>query len=206
MIVFLFLRSFLSSTLTIYAPVSFLFSYLYVRIFRQRELAASYANHCSQLHGTNKYVCTSSYMEQVNQVLQPIRMKGLTPRDKRVSHDPQRPRSRCHDNIQQANSRDHHHHMTTIIIKTTGNIKSISTMSSMFPYKLHEMLEYAEKRGMESIVSWLPDGRAFKVHQPEPFMKTLVPSYFKQNRYKSFQRQLHLYGFERITEGKNKGK
>jgi hypothetical protein len=79
-------------------------------------------------------------------------------------------------------------------------------MSSMFPYKLHEMLEYAEKRGMESIVSWLPDGRAFKVHQPEPFMKTLVPSFFKQNRYKSFQRQLHLYGFERITEGRNKGK
>ena len=79
-------------------------------------------------------------------------------------------------------------------------------MSSMFPYKLHKMLEYVENSGMESVVSWLPHGRAFKVHKPEAFMKTVVPVFFKQNKYKSFQRQLHLYGFERITEGKDKGK
>ena len=43
-------------------------------------------------------------------------------------------------------------------------------------------------------MSWVSDGKAFKVHQPDQFVKKIVPLYFKQKAYKSFQRQLHLYG------------
>ena len=67
------------------------------------------------------------------------------------------------------------------------------------------MLEEVEKAGGDFIVSWLPGGKAFKVHEADQFVKKIVPLYFKQRQYKSFQRQLHLYGFQRVSEGRDKG-
>ena len=32
-----------------------------------------------------------------------------------------------------------------------------------------------------------------------------MPLYFNQTKYSSFQRQLHIYNFQRITAGKDKG-
>lgn len=60
--------------------------------------------------------------------------------------------------------------------------------------------------GDESIVSWQPHGKAFRVHQPDVFARTVMTRYFKQQtKYKSFQRQLHMYGFRRIRTGMDTG-
>jgi hypothetical protein len=67
------------------------------------------------------------------------------------------------------------------------------------------MLEEMANVGDGSIVSWQPHGKAFRVHLPEVFAKTVMPRYFKQTKYKSFQRQLHLYGFHRIHKGMDRG-
>ena len=75
-----------------------------------------------------------------------------------------------------------------------------------FPWRLHQMLEDIEKLHEESIVSWLPDGRHFQVHNPQVFMQKIIPKFFKQKSYKSFQRQLHLYGFQRVLDGPCRGK
>eukprot|EP00539_Tryblionella_compressa_P019023 CAMPEP_0178871212 /NCGR_PEP_ID=MMETSP0747-20121128/7487_1 /TAXON_ID=913974 /ORGANISM="Nitzschia punctata, Strain CCMP561" /LENGTH=380 /DNA_ID=CAMNT_0020538379 /DNA_START=48 /DNA_END=1190 /DNA_ORIENTATION=+ len=69
-----------------------------------------------------------------------------------------------------------------------------------FPYKLHEMLEHVEKTGNDHIVSWQPHGRAFRVHKPQEFVSKILPIYFRQTQYKSFQRQLHIYGFLRFNK------
>ena len=74
-----------------------------------------------------------------------------------------------------------------------------------FPYRLHEMLSSVDEKHDSSIVSWLPDGKHFKVHDPRRFVETVIPSAFKQKSLKSFQRQLHLYGFQRVHEGVDKG-
>lgn len=58
-----------------------------------------------------------------------------------------------------------------------------------FPWKLHEMLDATEKDGLASVVSWLPDQRSFKVYQNEPFVRDIMPKWFRQSKYKSFQRQ-----------------
>jgi hypothetical protein len=74
-------------------------------------------------------------------------------------------------------------------------------MAFQFPWKLHEMLDNAaEIKGFSSIVSWLPDCNSFKVHDRAAFVSQILPQYFKQTRYKSFQRQLNIWGFERITK------
>jgi hypothetical protein len=66
--------------------------------------------------------------------------------------------------------------------------------------------DMATSVGHESIVSWQPHGQAFRVHMPEEFASTIMPRYFmKQTKYKSFMRQLHLYGFHRICKGKDRG-
>ncbi|KAG7347584.1 HSF-type DNA-binding protein [Nitzschia inconspicua] len=75
----------------------------------------------------------------------------------------------------------------------------------LFPWKLHEMLLNAITEHKESIVSWLPEGKAFKVHNVPEFVRDILPMYFKQTKYKSFQRQLNLWNFERLTSGPHKG-
>jgi len=74
-----------------------------------------------------------------------------------------------------------------------------------FPFKLHQLLEDTEKNGHESIISWQPHGRSFVVHKPKEFVAEILPTYFKQSKIGSFQRQLNLYGFRRFTGGKDKG-
>ena len=67
------------------------------------------------------------------------------------------------------------------------------------------MLEDMAKSNSQDVVSWQPHGKAFRVHQPEVFARTIMGRYFNQTQYKSFQRQLHIYGFRRIKKGKDMG-
>lgn len=70
-----------------------------------------------------------------------------------------------------------------------------------FPYKLHRMLEEAEQKGHSDIISWTPDGTAFKVHDKHKFSAELMPKYFSSNKFKTFQRNLNLWCFQTITRG-----
>jgi hypothetical protein len=74
-----------------------------------------------------------------------------------------------------------------------------------FPWRLHDMLNAAEVQSYQHMVSWQNGGKAFKVHDPKVFVQSIMPKYFNQTQYKSFQRQLNIYGFRRILHGGNKG-
>mmetsp|Transcript_9382 Transcript_9382/g.14036 ORF Transcript_9382/g.14036 Transcript_9382/m.14036 type:complete len:281 (-) Transcript_9382:95-937(-) len=86
-----------------------------------------------------------------------------------------------------------------------GNHRYSSSISkggviAPFPYKLFDLLEHIDKVEPElsHIIAWLPHGRSFLVHKPHEFIKLVLPRFFNQ-KYASFQRQLNLYGFCRIT-------
>jgi hypothetical protein len=83
--------------------------------------------------------------------------------------------------------------------------KNKKTESRSFPRKLHALLEEAEEKGFQDLICWQSGGKSFKVLNSGNFAKTIMPEYFKQTKYKSFQRQLNLYGFQRIHHGPNKG-
>ena len=74
----------------------------------------------------------------------------------------------------------------------------------LFPTKLHDMIDYAELQGMTDIVSWTNDGLAFNIHSQEG-LGLLLPQFFGQTKVRSFQRQLHLWSFEKLREGINRG-
>jgi hypothetical protein len=75
-----------------------------------------------------------------------------------------------------------------------------------FPWKVHEMLDRADKEGFEHIVSWLPtEVHGFKVHNSKEFVSIVLPKFFRQTKYKSFQRQCNIWGFERLLDGPFKG-
>lgn len=108
--------------------------------------------------------------------------------------------------------------------------KKTGGVTKPFPEKLMEMLhretlEYCRKSSASGInyfqpdydnnssnsdsdgqiVSWLPHGRAFIVKKPKEFTSKIMPKYFNQTKLTSFQRQLNLYGFRRITHGTDSG-
>lgn len=74
-----------------------------------------------------------------------------------------------------------------------------------FPWRLHQILDDMEASGDTSIISWVPDGRHFHVHNPTLFVQKIIPKFFKQKSFKSFQRQLHIYGFQRVADFPNQG-
>jgi hypothetical protein len=75
-----------------------------------------------------------------------------------------------------------------------------------FPWKLHEMLDDADVEGFSDIVSWLPGStNSFKVHQRGVFVEGIMPRYFKKIKFKSFRRQINMWGFKRIKGGAGKG-
>jgi hypothetical protein len=78
-------------------------------------------------------------------------------------------------------------------------------VSVSFPIKLHSVLDQVEADGLTHVVSWQAHGRAFVVHKPKEFVETVLPHYFRQTKLTSFQRQLNLYGFFRLTRGADAG-
>ena len=78
--------------------------------------------------------------------------------------------------------------------------------SGSFPQKLHQILQELERQeGGAAIASFLPNGKAFAIHKPRDFVKTIAGKQWRMSRFSSFQRQLNLYDFQRITEGHGKG-
>ena len=61
---------------------------------------------------------------------------------------------------------------------------------SLFPRKLRKLLDDAARQGNESIVSWFPHGRSFRVHKPKEFAEKIVGKYFNHGQYRSFTRQV----------------
>ena len=79
------------------------------------------------------------------------------------------------------------------------NLEHRRGAKSEFPVILHRLLHNMEELDMEHIASWQPHGRAFAVHDLDAFERQVIPRFYKQSRFSSFQRQLNKYGFNRLV-------
>ena len=73
-----------------------------------------------------------------------------------------------------------------------------------FPGKLHDLMKHVESENLCHVISWACNGRAIMIHNPEKLVK-LLPLFFGQTKFRSFQRQLNMWHFERLLRGPNKG-
>ena len=74
-----------------------------------------------------------------------------------------------------------------------------------FPEKLYYMLEDTELNGQDHVVSFVANGTAVMIHDPQAFETDVMPLYFASSRMSSVQRQLNIYGFVRIQQGPWRG-
>jgi len=110
-----------------------------------------------------------------------------------------------------------HRNSSTATTQSTSSTESYGSTRSrkrppVFPKRLYDMLENAERDGYAHIISWMPDGKSFKIHvdgsldeEHEKALIQVLKQTFNQTRFKSFLRQLQLYGFERIYKGPRRG-
>jgi hypothetical protein len=88
---------------------------------------------------------------------------------------------------------------------TGSSASSASSASSVFPTKLHRLLNEASKddriAGYEDVISWSPDGKSFKVHDKVRFSNEIMPTHFGSAKYRSFQKNLNMWGFKAARKG-----
>jgi hypothetical protein len=94
-----------------------------------------------------------------------------------------------------AESAEHAAHEQFVSIETHGDSHSDLTFISYddinklsFPAKLLAILSHWD---IEDIVSWMPHGRAWRIHDPEGFQRLIMPRFFHNCQYTSFLRQLN---------------
>ena len=78
--------------------------------------------------------------------------------------------------------------------------------SQSFPVTLHRILADLEASGSSHIASFVAEGDAFVINNTRQFETLVIPKYFpRMGSFGSFQRQLNLYDFKRITRGPHRG-
>jgi len=70
------------------------------------------------------------------------------------------------------------------------------------PKRFPELLQMLLKdNNYPHIISWSEDGRGFRIQNRIDFEKYILPSHFDAIKFRSFQRQLNIYGFIRLDKG-----
>ena len=88
----------------------------------------------------------------------------------------------------------------TILYNSTSKSSNFMHNSKRitFPQMLHELLQ---QNNHPEIISWLSDGRSFKIYKKKDFENDLLSTKFGGIKFRSFQRQLNIYGFLRLGNG-----
>jgi hypothetical protein len=89
--------------------------------------------------------------------------------------------------------------------------KKVSKDGNKFPVLLFRMLQTESSSSANDhdhdVVSWSPKGTSFMIRNTEAFTERILPRYFGKTatKYRSFQRQLNLYGFSRDSSASKGG-
>ena len=75
--------------------------------------------------------------------------------------------------------------------------KERSSKALRFPELLWTILN--EEQHL-SLISWQNDGRTFVIYDQSQFAAIVMPLYFQTTEWRSFQKQLNIYGFRKVNE------
>lgn len=162
----------------------------------------------------------------------------MEPNDRSYRHHPViRDEDAAHAAIRRSASADVAEQFGDTGALENGHDQQRPNVEQTFPNKLHYMLDHGLEESERDVIAWQPHGRAFLVLDQRRFVTELLPNWFRQNKYQSFQvgrasggrtndwavhvykspvaltlllalliqqRQLNSYGFQRITQGRDK--
>ncbi|EQC39248.1 hypothetical protein SDRG_03453 [Saprolegnia diclina VS20] len=74
----------------------------------------------------------------------------------------------------------------------------LSSAVAPFLATLYEILT----KERPSTISWCHDGKAFVVYDYDAMESHILPTYFRHNKFASFQRQLNYFGFRKLHKAK----
>jgi len=75
----------------------------------------------------------------------------------------------------------------------------ICETASGFVRKLYQMVNGAP----DDVISWLPEGDAFRINNLQTLESTTLPSFFRHSRFQSLVRQLNFYNFRKVNRERN---
>jgi HSF-type DNA-binding len=95
------------------------------------------------------------------------------------------------------------YHDHSFSVPTSVESASENQGRERFPDKLFRVLDRAATERFDHVISWQHHGRCFMIHQRETFKALLTVLMPGITRWKSFQRQLHVWGFTRLNGGRD---
>ncbi|KAF0696763.1 Aste57867_12522 [Aphanomyces stellatus] len=78
-------------------------------------------------------------------------------------------------------------------------IQQVSSAVAPFLSSLFEILSKEDA----AVIGWCDDGKAFAVYDYDTMERHILPTYFRHNKYASFQRQLNYFGFRKLHKAKD---
>jgi len=79
-----------------------------------------------------------------------------------------------------------------------NNINPFIRNHKPFPQKLMSILS---KKEFEDIISWMPEGESFSVHNKNSLSAVLRKCNLQETKFDSFRRKLHRWGFKVVKKG-----
>jgi len=67
------------------------------------------------------------------------------------------------------------------------------------------LFEIVSNPNYQDIISWLPHGQGFQIHEKQLFAKRILPDYFDGTKFTSFTRRLKRWSFVRVSRGPELG-
>jgi hypothetical protein len=65
-----------------------------------------------------------------------------------------------------------------------------------------DLREILNEVGNQRIISWLPHGKAFKIHNRTEFIEKILPQYYKSTKFSYFADIIRCWGFVRLKQSK----
>ncbi|XP_048191339.1 heat shock factor protein 3-like [Perognathus longimembris pacificus] len=71
------------------------------------------------------------------------------------------------------------------------------------PSFLLKLWTIVDDSAFENVIRWTKSGLSFQIVDEKSFVEQVLPKYFKHSNISSFVRQLHMYGFRKVSSGEN---
>eukprot|EP00814_Leptocylindrus_danicus_P017465 CAMPEP_0116022310 /NCGR_PEP_ID=MMETSP0321-20121206/10911_1 /TAXON_ID=163516 /ORGANISM="Leptocylindrus danicus var. danicus, Strain B650" /LENGTH=361 /DNA_ID=CAMNT_0003493357 /DNA_START=231 /DNA_END=1316 /DNA_ORIENTATION=- len=156
-----------------------------------RSLSANATMVLPRMVSASNSITSSSFPPTQNQVQQTFIAATARP-------NPENPAASAHGDNQNSNGHD----ISISYFSPNATKTETERTRGAFPRKLHEMLanpEYSE------CITWMPDGKSWRVLDSAKLESQVLSKFFKHSKYTSFNRQVNLWGFTRITKGVDSG-